>query len=158
MRWTIIWEPYIENITIPPRFWAKKERVVVLPNDMSTFAEDPTENDMVVYVCLERGWNMEMEGRRIERTSCKNLTPQKSSIYEFRRTNKKYGANAPPPTVGLRKNPFVDFCPFWKKIHKKIHKIHKSKFGPYLHEMMLLRAIQSIYLISMIKSSSKTPF
>lgn len=47
---------------------------------MSTFAEDPTENDMVVYVCLERGWNMEMEGRRIERTSCKNLTPQKSSM------------------------------------------------------------------------------
>ena len=45
---------------------------------MSTFAEDPTENDMVVYVCLERGWNMEMEGRRIERS--KNLTPQKSSM------------------------------------------------------------------------------
>ena len=45
-----------------------------------------------------------------------------------------------------------------KKINKKIHKIHKSKFCPYLREMMLLRAIQSIYLISMIKSSSKTPF
>lgn len=46
---------------------------------MSTFAEVPTENDMVVYVCA--GWIMEMEyGKEKERTSCKKLTPQKSSM------------------------------------------------------------------------------
>ena len=67
------------------------------------------------------------------------------------------------PSISISSRPpqksICGFLPVLKKkIHKKIHKIHKSKFGPYLHEMMLLRAIQSIYLISMIKSSSKTPF
>ena len=86
-------EPYIEKYIIPPRFWAKTERVVVLPNDMSTFAEVPTENDMVVVVvsmvvkqCLDF-----MGGRKEEGPSQKFESP--TIQYEFRRTAKK--AKAP---------------------------------------------------------------
>jgi hypothetical protein len=31
--------------------------------------------------------------------------------------------------LSLRKNPFVDFCPFWAHFGLKIHKIHKSCDG-----------------------------